>query len=143
VSVSATNASGECNLIRLTTTTRPHGNSSVQIAKNKIIAITGASNAELQTLAFVGLETAPPTVFSVNTLSNTSLLVTYSEDVLMDETSSGGLNKNNYSIAGLIVKRVTQVNSAAVQILTSQMASAVAYDLVITNVKDVNGNTIA
>jgi hypothetical protein len=61
----------------------------------------------------------------------------------MDTSSIGALNVSNYSIPGLTIYSSTALTSQQVLLATSAQTPNFLYTLTVSNVQDLQGNTIA
>jgi hypothetical protein len=89
-----------------------------------------------------GGETIRPVVSSVSVPRRDQVRILFSEPVRMDTSSNGALNSTNYSIAGLTILSVIQESDSQVLLTTTNQTPAITYNLIITNIQDLNGNVV-
>ncbi len=91
---------------------------------------------------FVGQDTSPPTISSVDVISQTAIDVTFSENV--DQTTAEIMG--NYFIDGGIVVNTATLdgaNSSLVHLTTSALTNGATQTLTVSGVEDEAGNAIA
>lgn len=87
-------------------------------------------------------DTTPPSIVQVNAKNGTSLVVHFSEPVLMDDSEHGALNLSNYRVDGLLLKRAIKQSEKSVRFVTSEQEAGRVYVLVVNNIHDLAGNEI-
>lgn len=90
---------------------------------------------------FVGQDTSPPTISSIDVISQSEIDVTFSENV--DQTTAETIG--NYSIAGGISVSSASLdgsNSSLVHLTTSPLTNGVTQTLTVSGVEDEAGNAI-
>jgi hypothetical protein len=124
----ATRDSVDSSIVDLTT--------SSQADANYTLNVTGVIDPD--SISFPG--DALPYIQSVSSSSNTEVVVYFSEDV--EQTSAE--NAFNYSIPGLLVDSAARdtVDYKKITLVTGQQGGGTNYTLTVSDVADLNGNTI-
>jgi hypothetical protein len=83
-----------------------------------------------------------PIITSVMAPNRHTVTVVFSEPVKMTADPDGALNLANYSIVGLTINSVTEVNSTTVTLHTDLQVPGLGYSLTVLNIVDLNGNPL-
>jgi hypothetical protein len=108
----------------------------LHIPPNRVFGASGKPNA-LLTHSFIGVAT-PPTIYTTQFETVTSVLVTFSEPMSVSSAS----NASHYSIPGLSIYGVTPISSNQFRLNTSMCVPGQSYTLTVTGVLDAAGNPI-
>ncbi len=126
--------------VRLTTARQVKG-TQYTVAVNGVKDVSGNVMTAAQTVLFTGIDSTPPLVSGAAPINNTTVDVSFNEQV----DWATAQNVANYAInpAISVTAAALQADNRTIRLTTSPQAGGVNYTITVTGVKDTAGNLIA